>query len=83
MSSDGYEDQVIPLGLVTVNPIRIQSYGPGSLEGDYMYCIDLQNGTGVLIISTRYSKSYQPRRAAMCGPSAMKRVLIIVILSTL
>jgi serum/glucocorticoid-regulated kinase 2 len=58
MSSEGYESQVIPLGLIKVNPFLIQRNGPGSQNGEY--CIDVQNGTGTLKISTLYSKKEIP-----------------------
>ncbi|KAJ5773538.1 hypothetical protein N7457_008434 [Penicillium paradoxum] len=58
MSSGGYETQVIPLGLVKVNPFLIRRNGPGSHNGEYR--IDVQNGTGTLTISTSYSKEEIP-----------------------
>jgi serum/glucocorticoid-regulated kinase 2 len=58
MSSEGCENQVISLGLIKVNPSLIQRDGPGSQNGEY--CIDVQNGTGTLTISTSYSKEEIP-----------------------
>ncbi|KAF9884648.1 hypothetical protein FE257_001401 [Aspergillus nanangensis] len=54
ISSEGYENQVIPLGLFKMNPFLIQENGPGSHNG--VYGIDMQNGTGTLTISTLYLK---------------------------
>ncbi|KAJ5541915.1 hypothetical protein N7535_004335 [Penicillium sp. DV-2018c] len=54
MSSQGYQNQVVPLGLIKVNPFAIQENRSGSWNCDN--CIDVQNGTGTLTISTSYSK---------------------------
>ncbi|KAJ5998119.1 hypothetical protein N7499_005502 [Penicillium canescens] len=58
MSSEGYENQVIPLGLINVNLFLIQRNAPGSHSGEY--CVDVQDGTDTLTISTSYSKEEMP-----------------------